>query len=135
VLLSGSIGRGNSLHDVEELIGPGVPLIEDAESHREALRETAQWHPDSYPDGVFDADVFLTWSGNDEKVTLQFRNGHLLNYEPEQFTTFRPAHDVAGQTGHDNHPGMEPALTIAGQKNSTTPIVRPNPIRPNSTVE
>lgn len=123
-LLSGSIERGYSLQDVEDVIGPGVVLDEDVEPYRDSLRETAQWHPDSYPDGVFQEDDFLTWSGNDEKVTLQFRNGYLVNFFPEQFATYRPSYDVAGQVERIEDMPQEQVSTVAGREVSPTPVVR-----------
>ena len=117
-LLSGSIGRGNSLQDVEELLGPGIPLEEDVETFRESLRESAQSDPDSYPDGVYEADTFMAWSGSDEKVTLQFRNGHLINFFPEKFTTFHPSYDLAGQTEEYDESEMESGIGIAGRESS-----------------
>ncbi len=120
-LLSGSIGRGNSLQDVEELLGPGIPLEEDVENFRESLRETAQSEPDSYPDGVYEADAFVAWSGSDEKVTLQFRNGYLVNFSPERFTTFHPSYDLAGQAEPYDESAMESGIAIAGQELPSTP--------------
>jgi hypothetical protein len=125
-LLSGSIGRGYSLQDVEELLGPGVPLgsEEAAEAHRVVLRESALWNPDSYPDEIYNADTFMTWSGSDEEVTLQFRNGHLVNFSPEKFTTFHPSSDVAGQTQNIDETELESDINIAGREVSPTPLVR-----------
>jgi hypothetical protein len=126
-LLSGSIGRGYSLQDVEELLGRGVPFENDIETHRAALRETAQWQPSLYPDGVYDADTFKTWVGNDEKVTLQFRNEYLVNYSPEQFTTFQPSYDLAGQSPQYHEVESEPGIEIAGREISPTPLIPTKP--------
>lgn len=123
-LLSGSIERGYSLRDVEDIIGQGSPPADDVEGYRVALRETAQWHPDSYLDGVFDEDEFLTWSGNDEKVTLQFRNGYLVNFSPERFMTYQPSYDVAGYIVSDGEMSVEQLPTITGRQTSPTPVVR-----------
>ncbi len=125
-LLSGSIGRGYSLQDVEELLGPGTPLeSEDSvETHRAALRETAMWDPDSYPDGIYNDDTFKAWSGSDEEVTLQFRNNHLVNFLPEQFTTFRPSYDLAGQAEQYDEIEVNSELEIAGREVSSAPLTR-----------
>lgn len=123
-LLSGSIERGYSLEDVEDVIGPGNTPGDDVEEYRVALKETAQWHPESYPDGVFAEDEFLTWSGNDEKVTLQFRNGYLVNFSPERFMSYHPSYDVAGQIVSDGELPVEQPSTIAGRQASPTPVVR-----------
>jgi hypothetical protein len=123
-LLSSSIGRGYSLQDVEELIGPGIPITEEVAKYREDLRETAQWQPDSYPDGIQDADVFLTWSASEQKVTLQFRNGFLVNHDPVDFAEYQPVFDVAGQTGRENEDTAEPFLTIAGRGNASRQVIR-----------
>lgn len=127
-LLSSSISRGYSLQDVEDLLGPGVPLEDDMESHRAALREEAQWLPDSYPDGVYDADAFLTWSGSNEKVTLQFRNGYLVNYSPKQFTTFYQSYDLAGEASDYDESESEESINIAGREVSVTPLIRTKPV-------
>ena len=136
-LLSGSIGRGYSLQDVEEFLGTGAPLeTEDAvEVHRAALREAAWWRPDSYPDGIYDEDTFLAWSGSDEEVTLQFRNGHLVNFLTEQFTTFRPAYDLAGQAEQYDKIEVHSELDIAGQEVSATPFVSTKPIPVKTTAQ
>ncbi len=134
-LLSGSIGRGNSLHDVEELLGPGTPLEEDVETFRESLRETAQSDPDSYPDGIYEEDTFIAWSGSDEKVTLQFRNGHLVNFSPEQFTTFHPSYDLAGQALQYDESAMESGIVIAGRESSSTPLIPTQQTSADSTEE
>jgi hypothetical protein len=132
-LLSGSIGRGYSLQDVEELLGPGVPFENDIEAHRAALRETAQWQPSLYPDGIYDADTFKTWLGNDEKVTLQFRNEYLVNYSPEQFTTFQPSYDLAGHAPQDDDVESEPRIEIAGREISPIPLIPTKPTSVNAT--
>ncbi|MFT5094328.1 MAG: hypothetical protein ACKVII_00815 [Planctomycetales bacterium] len=134
-LLSGSIGRGNSLQHVEELLGRGIPLEEDVETFRESLRETAQSEPDSYPDGIYEADTFMAWSGSDEKVTLQFRNGHLVNFSPEQFTTFRPSYDLAGQAEQYDESAMESGIAIAGREFASAPLVQTKPTSTDSTEE
>ena len=130
-LLSSSIGRGNSLQDVEELLGPGIPLEKDVETYRESLRETAQSEPDSYPDGVYEADTFIAWSGSDEKVTLQFRNGHLVNFSPEHFTTYHPSYDLAGQAEQYDEAEIESGMAIAEREVSLTPLVRTKPTSAN----
>lgn len=134
-LLSSSIGRGNSLQDVEELLGPGILLVENVENYRESLRETAQSGPDSYSDGVYEADTFMAWSGSDEKVTLQFRNGYLVNFSPEQFTTFYPSYDLAGQTELYDESEMESGIAIAGRGLSSSPQVQTKPAAEDSAVQ
>lgn len=136
-LLSSSIGRGYSLQDVEELLGPGAPLESKdfVETHRAALRETARWTPDSYPDGIYNDDTFRTWSGSNEEVTLQFRNDHLVNFSPEQFTTFRPSYDLAGQAEQYDEIEVSSELEIAGREVSSTPLVRAKPIPVPTTVQ
>jgi len=136
-LLSGSIGRGYSLQDVEEFLGAGAPLESEdyVETHRAALREAAQWDPDSYPDGIYNDDTFRTWSGSDEEVTLQFRNGHLVNFSPEQFTAFRPSYDLAGQAEQYDEIEVNSELEIAGREVSLTPLVRAKPIPAKTTAQ
>jgi hypothetical protein len=131
-LLSSSIGRGNSLQDVEELLGPGSPMEAGVEDYRESLRETARSAPDSYPDGVFEADTFMSWPGSDRKVTLQFRSGYLVNFSPEQFTTFYPSYDLAGQTELYDESAMESGIGIAGREFSATSLTQAKPTAEDS---
>lgn len=134
-LLNGSIRRGYSLQDVEELLGPGTPYLDDAEAHREALRETARWQPDSFPDGVYDADTFVAWSGSDENVILQFRDRHLVNFLPEAFSTFHPSYDLAGQTEQYDNLETEPEYEIAGRDVVPTPLILKKPSPSTSTTD
>ncbi|MHC4876123.1 MAG: hypothetical protein ACYTGL_06460 [Planctomycetota bacterium] len=96
-ILSSRIASGDSLQHVESALGPGTPLTEEADAHRSELREQALWTPQRFPNGVQNADVFLTWPLEDQSVTLQFRNGTLVNHRGEDFEDFQPQHDVAGQ--------------------------------------
>lgn len=96
-LLSSSIETGDSLHDVEELLGPGTPMSEGVEEYRARLKDTAQWHQDLYPEGVLDSDDFVTWPAHDQPVTLQFRSGYLINHNRAEFLEYHPPYDVAGK--------------------------------------
>lgn len=66
-------------------------------------------------------------------MTLQFRNGHLVNFSPEQFTAFRPSYDLAGQAEQYDEIEVNSELEIAGREVSLTPLVRAKPIPAKTT--
>lgn len=112
-LLGRSVRTGDSLEDVEALLGPATPVAEGAETLRTELRAHSQSHPDQFPDGVFEADDFIRYPVGDGWVTLQFRSGMLVNHLPEMFGAYEPPYDVAGRGGQlTDQPGV--AADIAG---------------------
>ena len=82
--------------DVEKLLGPGVPVT-DGESLRTRVKQLAVRYPEQYPDGVHETDTFLDWPAREDSVTLQFRNGWLMNHNPSQFAQYQPKYTVAGR--------------------------------------
>lgn len=95
-LLSSSVNRGDSLEDVKELLGQGLPVVENAGELRQQLQELAQAYPEHYPDGVFATDRFVGYSFGHGRVVLQFRNQTLVNHRPETFQTWQPHQDPGG---------------------------------------
>ena len=116
-LLRGSIEDGDSLEDVEDVIGSGEPLVDDmAEEVRKQAREDSRWSPDSYPHGVLNSDNFVSWPVDNQTVTLQFRNGYLINHDQSDFTDYFPDYDVAGQAAETEGDPGEGVVTVAGRK-------------------
>ena len=98
-ILSSGVSSGDSLQDVEALIGTGNPVVEGREDLVSERREAAQWHPETFPDGVFGTDTFVTWPIGDDSVTLQFRNGVLVNHDPRFYLDYQLPHYISGRGG------------------------------------
>jgi hypothetical protein len=74
--IQSSLRSGQPLTEVERLLGPSLAL--DTES-------TPDWLPQNaagWPDGYHESDVFRYWTFGPLTVHIQFRDGHLVNYEP-----------------------------------------------------
>jgi hypothetical protein len=95
-LLHSRIKSGDSLQNVEELLGPATLATDNVEELRTEFRENSQTQPEHFPDGVHDEDTFAVYPLADDKVVLQLRNGFVVNHQPSQYLEFRPAGDVAG---------------------------------------
>ena len=78
------IKPGDSFQRVEELLGKGEPP-QNREKLIAAVKKFAQRLPQSYPDGVRDDDVFLDYRAGNMTVSLQFREGRLINLNPKDF--------------------------------------------------
>lgn len=65
---------------------------------------------------------------------LQFRNGHLVNFSPEQFTAFRPSCDLSGQAEQYDEIEVHSELDITAREVSLTPLVRAKPISVKTTL-
>ena len=100
-ILSSSVNSGDSLQDVEALIGAGNPVVEGREELVIERREAAQWHPQTFPEGVYETDTFVTWPIGDDSVTLQFRNGILVNHDPRFYLDYQLPHDISGRSSDD----------------------------------
>ena len=96
-VLNSSVSSGTSVTDVEKLIGPGVPMADGVDEYRAELKSMTLRYPQQYPDGVHDLDTFQSWAAGNGAVTLQFRNGWLVNHDPAQFAVYRPDYAVAGR--------------------------------------
>lgn len=96
VLLKSRIRNENSLQDVEELLGPATIVTDNVDELRNEFRELAQTQPDYVPDGVENEDTFITYPIGDEQVTLQLRNGFIVNHRPGQYHDYQPSRDIAG---------------------------------------
>lgn len=104
-VLQSRVTRGNSIEEIEELIGPGVPLTEGVDEYRANIESLALRLPQQYPDGAHELDTFVSWAAGDGSVTLQFRNGWLVNHDPAQFSVYRPEYAIAG---HETVPSGPP---------------------------
>jgi hypothetical protein len=86
-ILAGKIRAGDSLGDVEELLGEGRRLTADERTlSGAALLRWQKDQPEYYADGVEDRDMFLRWPIADGcTLQLQFRDGRLVNHAPESY--------------------------------------------------
>jgi hypothetical protein len=109
-VLHTNIERGSTVPDIEKLLGPGAPVTDGVESLRTRVKQLAVRYPELYPDGVHETDTFLDWPAGEDSVTLQFRNGWLMNHNPSQFAQYRPKYAVAG---YETVPSGPPVGDIA----------------------
>lgn len=112
-VLHSDVSRGSSVEEIEELIGPGTPVTDGVDELRATLRSQVLRSPGYFADGVHDVDTFVTWPAGDDSVTLQFRNGWLVNHDPARYATYRPQYAIAG---HETVPSGPPVSDIAGSQ-------------------
>lgn len=93
-LLGSRITRGDSLQEVEAILGAGLAVTEEVDVIRDATRRESSLNPESFPDGVHPRDVFINYPFGDESTTLQFRNGYLVNHDPVLFRQTEPGIDI-----------------------------------------
>jgi hypothetical protein len=111
-VLHTEVEPGSAVQDVEKLLGAGVPVTDGVEAVRAGLKQLAIRYHEHYPDGVYETDTFLEWPAGEDSVTLQFRNGWLMNHDPSQFAQYRPKYAVAG---YETVPSGPPVSEIAGR--------------------
>ncbi len=80
------VQNGDTVEEVERLLGPG----QEGDSRvRSALEKFAQRNVAGYPDGYEDSDQILGFRmGGNQELYLQFRNGLLINFDPEEFRKY-----------------------------------------------
>jgi hypothetical protein len=79
---------GDSCRKTDSLLGTGK---EPSEAQRDRLLEAVNKCPEFYPDGVLATDVFLDYRYDGSCwMSLQFREGKLVNHDPAQFTRYEP---------------------------------------------
>lgn len=115
-LLSSSVNRGDSLEDVEELQGQGIPVVKNAGELHEQLQEIAQADPEHYPDGIFATDGFAGYSFGHGQIVLQFRNQTLVNHRPETFQNWQPPQDPVGRDSMSSVGGAGRSQPARSQK-------------------
>jgi hypothetical protein len=82
------VKSGDTLEQIERLLGPGKEV--DSERQLRASRKFAQMNPGAHPDGYRDDDAFLGFPLSGGKIILQFRDGILVNFDPNEFTKYEP---------------------------------------------
>lgn len=97
-LLRSSVRTGDSVEVIAKVLGPATPLVEGLDEIRQQLEEDAQQHPERFPQGVYPQDVVMTYPVESGRLLLQFRNGFLINHDPEMFEDFYPEQDIAGKS-------------------------------------
>ena len=85
-VLSKQVQRGDSIEHVQTLLGRGErPSGKDRDQLLKATQNFAGRWPDQYPDRVKLDDVFLGYNVRGNVTYLQFRNGKLTNFNPNDF--------------------------------------------------
>lgn len=81
--LSRHVANGDSIESIEAVLGRGV-VSSDPEMY-EVAATLASSNPTNWPQGVLASDEFRRYpSGAGEDKVLQFRKGHLVNFNPRQ---------------------------------------------------
>ena len=80
------VNKGDTIEQVESLLGPG----RTAGSARiiNVSKKFAQSTPALWPDGVDDGDIFLGFLEHDGELFLQFRDGVLVNFDPNEYSEY-----------------------------------------------
>jgi hypothetical protein len=87
-VLSTRLKPGDSRSRVDSLLGTGK---EPSEAHRNRLLEAVRECPEFYPDDVLPTDVLLNYPYDGSCwMSLQFRDGRLVNHDPAQFMRYEP---------------------------------------------
>ena len=86
------VSNGDSLEDVEKLLGEGEQIsIETAKRMFPMRQKLASTDPDKFPDGVSESDMLIGYTvGKQHKIVLTFRDGKLVNYVQDKFEEFVP---------------------------------------------
>lgn len=79
-VLKDQIRNGDTIGEVSRLLGPGR-LVTDPKFHADAMSYAIRT-PSVNPQGGRDSDRFYTWKTTEWNITLQFRDGHLINHNP-----------------------------------------------------
>jgi hypothetical protein len=83
IVLSEQIKPGDPIEAVQSLLGTNTYA---SAYHRGGLETSVRAHPHDFPDGLKDSDVILLYpKDNQELVPLIFRNGKLVNYDPNKY--------------------------------------------------
>lgn len=93
-LLRSSIRTGDSVEVVERILGKSVPLAEGLDDLRSQLRQQADQYPERSLFGVNDSDTFVTYPVENSNLSLQFRNGYLVNHDAKMFEQFYSHQDI-----------------------------------------
>ena len=112
-LLGSRIERGDSLQEVEEILGKGEAVTEGVDAIREFVRREASLNSESFQDGVHPNDEFIEYPYGDESTTLQFRNGYLVNHDPILYRDTEPGIVIQGRDEIIEVSGEEEAIQSA----------------------
>ena len=112
-LLSSRIQHGDSLQEVEAILGAGVAVTTDVDAIRQFVPREASLNSESFQDGVHPNDVFINYPYGDESTTLQFRNGYLVNHDPSLYHDTEPGIVIQGRDEIIEVSGEEEAIQSA----------------------
>lgn len=107
-VVSSRIQSGDALEVVESVLGPATPMTEGVTEFRSQLQQEALQFPERFPHGVYDSDTFATYAIENQRFLLQFRNGFLVNHNPEMFEEYFPPQDIAGAGAAGQVPLADP---------------------------
>jgi len=87
-VLKNQLRNGDSIRDVSRLLGPGSRET-DPKAHADSV-SYARRTPSENPQGAQDTDVFISWKTTGWTITLQFRDGRLINHNPAVYPLGSP---------------------------------------------
>ncbi|MBL7153808.1 MAG: hypothetical protein ISS79_08825 [Phycisphaerae bacterium] len=79
------VKNGDTIEQVERLLGPGK---ETGSRLHSAVKKFAARNPSGWPDGCEENDKFLGFRLPGGHLNLQFRNGVLINFDPDEFQKY-----------------------------------------------
>ncbi len=77
------VRNGDTTEEIENFLGPGRAA--DSEKLIKVTKKMAQRNPAGWTHGVEDGDTFLGFPLPNGELFLQFRNGTLINFDPNDF--------------------------------------------------
>jgi len=78
--------NGDTTEEIENLLGPGRKA--DSAKIIGVTKKMIQKNPAGWPDGVEDSDTFLGFTLPGGELFLQFRDGALINFNPDDFAKY-----------------------------------------------
>lgn len=84
--------NGDTREQVEDLLGPGRKT--DSAKIVEVTKKIAGSNPAGYPHGVEDTDTFLGFLLPGGELFLQFRDGVLINFDPDDFAKYESVRTI-----------------------------------------
>jgi len=82
-VLKERLRNGDSVAKLERLLGPGE-LVDFTRipGYRGLIERNCRQDPATCPDGIKEGDKFLSYRGGNTILTVQARDGRLVNYDP-----------------------------------------------------
>jgi len=87
------VRNGDTTEEIENLLGSGRKA--DSAKIIRVTKKMAQKYPAGYPHSVEDSDTFLGFLLPGGELFLQFRDGELINFDPNDFAKYESFGSIA----------------------------------------